>query len=250
MSRRIVMAALRAGRRKAPVHGILQLDVSAARRLLAEMQPPGSFTAFVVAAVGRAAAAHPAVHAYRDWRGQVVTHNFVDVAALIEVERPDGPVPMAHLMRDADVRSVADLTQEIRAVQSSPMDTPSGRKLVRLLPTLGRIPGSLRLMYLAMALLPSVRRMSGTVAVTSVGMFGGGGGAVIGRPTLPTLDVLVGGLSERASVVDGRIVIREVLDLTISVDHNLVDGAPAGRFAADLRGRIEAPEALLGEQVS
>jgi hypothetical protein len=36
-----------------------------ANRLLARHDPPGSLTAFVVASVARAAAAHPEVHAYR-----------------------------------------------------------------------------------------------------------------------------------------------------------------------------------------
>jgi pyruvate/2-oxoglutarate dehydrogenase complex dihydrolipoamide acyltransferase (E2) component len=32
-----------------------------------------------------------------------------------------------------------------------------------------------------------------------------------------------------------------VLDLTVTVDHNVVDGAPATRFGADLRRRMEHP---------
>jgi pyruvate/2-oxoglutarate dehydrogenase complex dihydrolipoamide acyltransferase (E2) component len=35
--------------------------------------------------------------------------------------------------------------------------------------------------------------------------------------------------------VDGHIGTVELLDLTVSIDHNVVDGAPATRFAADLR---------------
>jgi hypothetical protein len=38
--------------------------------------------------------------------------------------------------------------------------------------------------------------------------------------------------------------VRDVLDLTVSVDHNVVDGAPAARFVADLRSAIESPEDL------
>jgi pyruvate/2-oxoglutarate dehydrogenase complex dihydrolipoamide acyltransferase (E2) component len=39
-------------------------------------------------------------------------------------------------------------------------------------------------------------------------------------------------------------VPRECLDLTASVDHDLVDGAPAARFARRLREIIEAAEVL------
>jgi pyruvate/2-oxoglutarate dehydrogenase complex dihydrolipoamide acyltransferase (E2) component len=56
-----------------------------------------------------------------------------------------------------------------------------------------------------------------------------------------TLSVLVGGRSLRPRVVDGEIVPRLVLDVTISVDHAVVDGAPAARFAATLAELIEHP---------
>jgi pyruvate/2-oxoglutarate dehydrogenase complex dihydrolipoamide acyltransferase (E2) component len=57
-----------------PMHGLLDLDVTEADHILARSEPPLSFTAFVVASVARATAAHPEVHAYRNWRGQVVSH--------------------------------------------------------------------------------------------------------------------------------------------------------------------------------
>jgi pyruvate/2-oxoglutarate dehydrogenase complex dihydrolipoamide acyltransferase (E2) component len=38
--------------------------------------------------------------------------------------------------------------------------------------------------------------------------------------------------------------VRDVLDLTLAIDHNVVDGAPAARFAADLREFIETAAVL------
>ena len=57
-------------------------------------------------------------------------------------------------------------------------------------------------------------------------------------------DASVGGLSQRPLVVDGHIVIRDVLDVTVTIDHNVVDGAPATRFGADLRRLMRAAVAL------
>lgn len=242
LRRILVVRALRVGRRQAPVHGLLSLDVTRARRRLRESDPPLSFTAFIVACVARAAAAHPEVHAYRNWRGRLVTHEYVDVATLFEVETPDGVFPMAHLVRDADVRPVAEISAEIRGVESDPTRSRSGRLLRRLAPIAARVPGLFTAFYLASRRSVRMRRTTGTVAVTSVGMFGGGGGFGISFPTILTLTVLVGGLSEQPRVVDGQIVVRDVLDLTITVDHEVVDGAPAARFGADLRRMIEAGE--------
>ena len=91
-SRRLVTAAVRAGRRIMPMHGLFDVDISTARRRLAEHDPPLSFTAFVIASLGRAAAIHPEVHAYRDWRGRLVQHRHVDVQTLIEVPTSRRPV--------------------------------------------------------------------------------------------------------------------------------------------------------------
>lgn len=38
--------------------------------------------------------------------------------------------------------------------------------------------------------------------------------------------------------------VRYVLDLTVTIDHNVVDGAPAARFGAELRRLIETAAAL------
>lgn len=236
--------ALRAGKRKAPVHGILQLDVTTAHDKLAEMDPPGSLTAYIVSAVAQAAGGHPSVHSYRDWRGRLVAHQYVDIATMFEVLRPDGPVPMAHTIRDADVRSVADITTEIRAVKANPRDSASGRWLSAAVPWAGRIPGLMPLFYRVLGVSTRARKMSGTVAVTSVGMFAGGSGVGIGQPTIHSLSVVVGGLSWQPMVVAGEIVARRALDLTVSVDHNVVDGAPAARFVADLRELVESAAGL------
>jgi pyruvate/2-oxoglutarate dehydrogenase complex dihydrolipoamide acyltransferase (E2) component len=58
------------------------------------------------------------------------------------------------------------------------------------------------------------------------------------------LQVVVGGIDERPRVVDGRVEKREILDLTVTFDHNVIDGAPAARFIAGLRSSIEDAEVL------
>lgn len=240
--RRFVIAAMRAGRRSYPVHGLLELDVTDAVSALDARPEPLSFTAFVVAATARAAAAHPQVHAYRDWRGRLVQANHVDVATLVEVGDQGTTFPLAHLIRDADVRSVEDMSNELRAVKADVTRSESGRLLQ--VAELGRIPGLAALFYRVLSSSPRLRERAGTVNVTSVGMFHRGGGKGIAQPTIMTLAVLVGGRSLRPRVVDGEIVPRLVLDLTISVDHAIVDGAPAARFAATLTDLMEQPDWL------
>jgi pyruvate/2-oxoglutarate dehydrogenase complex dihydrolipoamide acyltransferase (E2) component len=245
-SRRAVTAAVRAGRRIIPMHGLLEVDVTEARHQLADHEPPLSTTAFVIAAVARAVAVHPQVHAYRNWRGRLVQHRHVDVQTIVEVPTGQGAFGLVHVVRDADIRGVADISTELRGVKADLTSTGTGRALQRLAPLAGHVPGFFPVMYAVMRRSVRAHRLTGTVQVTAVGMFADGGGFAIAPPTLASLLVVVGGLSRRARVVGDEIAVRDVLDLTVSVDHNVVDGAPATRFGADLRRRMEHPGADLG----
>ena len=222
------------------MHGLLEVDVTDARARLARSRPPLSMTAFVVATVARAVAAHPEVHAYRDWRGRLVRHRHVDVQTLVEVPTAQGPFGLVHVVRDADIRSVADISSELRAVKGDPTSTGTGRALQRLAPIAGRVPGLFPAMYAVMARSVRAHDMTGTVQVTAVGMFAGGGGFAIAPPTLASLIVVVGGMGPRPRALGEEVVVRDVLDLTVTIDHDVVDGAPATRFGADLRQRMES----------
>jgi len=223
-----------------PMYGLVDVDITTANRLLAGHDPPWSLTAFVAASAARAAAAHPEVHAYRNWRGQVVTHRHVDVGTMVEIATPQGPFPLPHLLRDADIRDVAELTAELRRVKRDPSASSIGRWLERAGPAATRIPGMIPAMYAVMARSVAARQRIGTVAVTAVGMFGGGGGFGLTPLALMSLEVIVGRMSQRPRVIDGQVTARDVLDLTVAIDHNLVDGAPAARFGAEFRELLES----------
>jgi pyruvate/2-oxoglutarate dehydrogenase complex dihydrolipoamide acyltransferase (E2) component len=71
-----------------------------------------------------------------------------------------------------------------------------------------------------------------------------GRGWAVGIVPLHTLCLTVAGITRKPGVVDGRIEPREYLALTASVDHDVVDGAPAARFAGRLREIVERAEVL------
>jgi pyruvate/2-oxoglutarate dehydrogenase complex dihydrolipoamide acyltransferase (E2) component len=75
-------------------------------------------------------------------------------------------------------------------------------------------------------------------------MFGKGGGWGLGFLPTHTLGITVGGIAEKPGAVDGQIAIREYLNLTVAFDHDIVDGAPAARFAKKLTGLIEQARLL------
>jgi pyruvate/2-oxoglutarate dehydrogenase complex dihydrolipoamide acyltransferase (E2) component len=239
-ARRWVTAAMRVGRRMSPIHGLIEVDVTRAVRTLERTD--ASFTAFVVATVARAAALHPEVHGYRAWLGRIVVHHYVDVSTLIEVDSEGESFPLAYLVRDADVRDVADISREIRDVKRNPLSTSEGRRLARFAPLGGRIPGFAWIVYQVMSRSTRMRAVSGTVAVSSIGMFGRVPGHGIGFPTVLSLSVLVGGRTKRPVVNGEKITVGDVLNLTVPFDHNTVDGAPAARFVADLQRLLTSAE--------
>ena len=89
-----------------------------------------------------------------------------------------------------------------------------------------------------------LKRTAGTTLVTAVGMFGLGAGWAVGIVPLHTLCITVAGITRKPGLVDGRIEPRDYLALTASVDHDIVDGAPAARFVKRFREIIEGAEVL------
>lgn len=107
------------------------------------------------------------------------------------------------------------------------------------------LPGFIRsrLILLLRRLPQHQKELGGTVGVSSVGMHGKGGGWGIGF-TVHSLDVLVGGLVERPAVVNGELEERNLLQLTLTFDHDIVDGGPAARFAERFRQILESGEVI------
>ena len=62
-------------------------------------------------------------------------------------------------------------------------------------------------------------------------------------PTL-TLTVMLNGIDAGPGVVNGQIEVREYLDMTAGIDHDIVNGAPAARVVQRLRELIEDAHGL------
>jgi pyruvate/2-oxoglutarate dehydrogenase complex dihydrolipoamide acyltransferase (E2) component len=76
-----------------------------------------------------------------------------------------------------------------------------------------------------------MQKRFGVVGVTAVGMFGSGPMWLIPL-TSATVTVAVGAIAKRLVLVDGGLQEREHVCLTVSFDHDIVDGAPAARFTS------------------
>ena len=80
--------------------------------------------------------------------------------------------------------------------------------------------------------------MMGTAVITSVGGAGHISGWVIPK-AMHNLCFALGSIAKKPWVVANRVVIRDILHLTVLVDHDVVDGMPAVRFLSRLINNIQ-----------
>jgi pyruvate/2-oxoglutarate dehydrogenase complex dihydrolipoamide acyltransferase (E2) component len=227
------------------IYALLEVDVTEGKDRLKELSnslgKKVSFTAFIVASFAQAINSFPQVHCFLDWRLRLVTFHDVDVVTMIEPQA--GAVAIPHIIRSANRKTVLDISAEIRAVQDRPGSSAQAGRLVKLAP---RLPRFVRLLFFRILKRNPqwFKQVAGTVVVTSVGMFGKGGGWGIGFLPTHNLGITVGGISQKPGVKDGEIMVRDYLNLTLSFDHDIIDGAPAARFANKISEIIESGSAL------
>jgi pyruvate/2-oxoglutarate dehydrogenase complex dihydrolipoamide acyltransferase (E2) component len=231
----------RMGRQKHTVHGMVEFDVTQARQYIRQQKEKTgetlSFTAFMLACLGQAIDMNRYMHACRDWRGRLILFDEVDVNTLFEVEVDGKREIRPHILRGVNKKSFRAIHQEIRAFQRGYRSSQESKFIEWFvwLPGLAR-----RLFYWGLFHNPQMmKEYYGTVMMTAVGMFGSGGGWAIPVPN-HTLQLTLGGIAERPGVVNHQIAVREYLSITISFDHDIIDGAPAARFTQRLKELVES----------
>lgn len=238
--------------RRHTVHGLLEMDVTEARGMIREHKcltgETLSFTAYIMACLARAVRDNPRMHAYRDWRGRLVMFHDVNVNTMFDAEVDGRRTVLPHIVKAADKKGVRQIHEEIREVQQS---HKSGRgsaeawhiKRFVALPAFVR-----RLFYMYLYRNPKLlHERFGTVALTAVGMFGAGAGWGIPFGN-HTLNVTIGGIAEKPGVAQGAIAVREYVCITLTLDHDIIDGAPAARFAQQFKELVESARLLREEQ--
>jgi pyruvate dehydrogenase E2 component (dihydrolipoamide acetyltransferase) len=172
-----------------------------------------TFLAFVARAVVDTLKDYPWVNG--EMRGDsIVTRNYVNLGFAVELA--DGKGLIVPVVRNAETlnllgmaKAIADIAERARSKQLLPDDVQGG-----------------------------------TFTITNPGGYGTFHGTpVISQPQAAILGTYA--VVKRPWVVedeDGQdaIAIRSLMNLTLTYDHRLVDGALAGRFLRDLRGRLQS----------
>jgi pyruvate dehydrogenase E2 component (dihydrolipoamide acetyltransferase) len=132
-----------------------------------------------------------------------------------------GPHGLAvSVVRDADKRSIFDLSKEIERLGEAVKGGTASRD---------ELTGS-------------------TFTISSLGKLGG----VLATPIINFPEVAIVGvhkIEEKPAVRGGQIVIRHLMNLSISVDHRLADGWDGAMFLQDVKALLEDPTTMFMEMV-
>ncbi len=174
-----------------------------------------SFLPFIVKATALALRKFPQLNATLDQAaGEIVQRGHVHMGLATATD--SGLI--VPVLRDADKRTVVEIGTEIDRLATA---TRTGKA------TREELQGS-------------------TFTITSLGALGGVmAAAIINYPEVAILGVHQ--IKKRPAVVGDRIEIRDLMNLSISVDHRVVDGYEAASFVAEIKALLEAPGGLTPE---
>lgn len=190
-----------------------------------------SVAGFVATCLARALAEHPELNALRRGRKLVVLDEII-VVVLIERQVGGQPAVSYLPIHDADTKSLAQVTREIREEQVANRVPVPGQRLLE------RVPVLAPLVFRAAGRSIRWALRYGVAGVNNVGFAGGVTGWGV-SPGAGTIAVTVGGITSRPGPPQRRIA-----HLTLTFDHDVVDGAPAARFTTRLVGLLKSGEAL------
>jgi chloramphenicol O-acetyltransferase len=232
------------------VFGLLEIDVTEARQRLRKLRQQGqetSFTAWMIKTIGDCVARNIYAQAMR-WKSRKLIA-FKDVDIAIPVERVIGGkgVPLPLLLKQTNRKSALDIHHEIQAaLQKSIADEKdfilNPHQFSRLAMQLYYLaPQPIRLfLWRRIFVNPfRARKNSGTVMVTTVNAVDGSTGWIVPSRSIHNIALSFGSISKKPWVVHDKVEARDILHLTVTFNHDVIDGVPARRFVQDLVKAIE-----------
>jgi 2-oxoisovalerate dehydrogenase E2 component (dihydrolipoyl transacylase) len=221
LRRRIAENMAEAKRRIPHFAYVEEVDVTAVEALRQAMngtrgeRPKLTMLPFLIRAMAKAAADFPMVNArFDDEAGVVSRHSAMHLGMATQTDAGLS-VPV---IRDAQAYDVWGLASEIVRLADATRRGKAKRE---------ELSGS-------------------TITLTSLGALGG----IVSTPVINRPEVAIVGVNrmvERAVVIEGRIEVRKMMNLSSSFDHRVVDGMDAAKFIQAVRRLLEVPALLFAD---
>jgi pyruvate/2-oxoglutarate dehydrogenase complex dihydrolipoamide acyltransferase (E2) component len=239
------------GLEKHHVSALLEFDVTESRKKLQELRKTGiniSFNGWLIKVIGNVISNHPEAAAFIYNKRKLIIFNDINISILVEKKIGDTRVPIPVVIEKTNIKSALEITAEIENAKNqtiSPKDMVLNKPPSFSERLYYHLPGFIRRMVWRIMLRKpkGLFPKMGNAVITSVGMMGKINGWFIHRSVHP-ISFGVGSILKKAVVVGYEIKIREILNMTILVDHDVVDGAQMVRFLNDLTRMIELGEGI------
>ena len=202
-----------------------------------------SFNAWLIKSISKTLEQHQEVASYLQGRRKIIIFNSINVSFLVEKVLEGKRVPLPLVIENANEKSITEITAEIDRVKERDLedqDIVLNRKTQRMEKIYYHLPGFLRKIFWRFLLSHPqfAYDKMGNVAITSLGMIGRINGWFIHRSIHP-VSFGIGSVIKKPVVNKDRIEIRDILNMTVLLDHDVTDGAPMVRFLTDLTTCIE-----------
>ncbi|MBN1198678.1 MAG: 2-oxo acid dehydrogenase subunit E2 [Bacteroidales bacterium] len=231
------------------VSAMLEFDVTESRRRLQQLRRQGtliSFNGWLIKVIGTVLDQHREAAAFLFSKRKLIIFDEINISIIVEKKVNGKPVPIPLLIEHANSKSAAEITAEIEKAKDqsiSGTDIVLNRKSYFLENLYYSLPGFIRrTIWRVMLRNPRfVFRNMGNAVITSVGMMGKINGWFIQKSIHP-ISFGIGSILRKPYVIENEIKIRDILNMTILVDHDVIDGAPMVRFLNELTRLIETGE--------
>jgi len=235
------------GKRKHHVIGLIEFDVSESRKKIREYNKNSSnkisFIAWIISVISYTIKKYETSSSYLKGKNTLMIFEDINVSVIVEKDINGHKVPIPLLIEKANEISIEAISMQINEAKNKKLsnnDIVLQKKTNRLERIYYFFPGFIR-RYAWKYLLrhPSLAfKKMGNVAITSIGMMGQIKGWFIPISVHP----ICFGLSsviKKPIVIEDRIEIREILNMSVLLNHDVIDGAPMARFISDLSKNIE-----------
>lgn len=239
------------GQQKHHIAAMIEIDVTGSRVKIKKYKNEIckiSFTAWLIKAISLTIRDHELAAAYLKGKRRVIIFNDINVSIVVEKKINGQKVPIPLIIEKANDRSIESITKQINEARDEVMsdkDMVLQRRSGQMERIYYLLPGFIR-RYFWRYLLKHPRlayKRMGNVAVTSVGMMGNVNGWFIPKSVHP-ICFGISSVMKKPVVIDDKIEIREMLNITVLIDHDVIDGAAMARFISDLSDNIENGIAL------
>lgn len=192
------------------IHADRMIDL---RSQLKELGIKVSFNDFIIRATAIALKKHPIINSgYNSQDNKIIRFKTVDISMAVSI--PEGLI--TPIIFHADRKNLVELSEEASILAKKARNG---------------------------ALKPE-EYQGGSFTISNIGMYGiSSFSAVINPPQAAIL--AVGAIKEKAIVKNSKIEIGNILKVTLSSDHRVIDGVDAAEFLVTLRRLLENPAALI-----